>query len=121
MLGRDRLAQRASGLRVRELACLPVAEREPVGVARLRPQNVEAPGLREAVVGRQDGGGEQGFDLLAGNGSVRELPDRAPILDEGGNVHAWKVDAVRPPWLRRVAAVPGALRASSSAAGTRGR
>src|SRR5437764_3761005 len=91
MLGGDGLSQRASGLRIGELARLPVAKRQAVRITRLRTEHIEAPGSREPMVGSEDGGVEKRLGLCAANRTISEFLDGAPLLDDFGNWHERKV------------------------------
>src|SRR5437660_10694116 len=97
MFGGDSLAQLARGLGIGDVACLPLAERQPVGVARRGAGNVEAPGSGESMIRSEDRGVENGFDLPAGDGALGELLDGAALLDDLGNWHAYKLRDRAPP------------------------
>ncbi len=56
MLGRDVGARRPRGLCVLELARLALADREAVGLSRLRTEDVKPPRLCEAVIRGVRGG-----------------------------------------------------------------
>src|SRR5262245_65846539 len=94
MLGRDGFAHRTGGGRIFDLPRFTLAEREPVRMASLGAEYVEAPRLGEAVVGGERRGVEQRLDLLPGDGAIGEPLDRAPFANSVGDMHALKI---RPP------------------------
>lgn len=64
-----------------------ITEGEAVRGAGFRAEDVEAPGLRHAVVGRVGGSADDGFELGSGGGTVGEGADGAAGGDGGGEVH----------------------------------
>ena len=75
MLGGDGVARRAGGLGIFDLLRFAFAEGESVRVARFGAEDVEAPGIGDAVVRGQRRQLQQSLDLGASRSALGEFAD----------------------------------------------